>query len=265
MLEATQHGDNAFVTLTYDDEHLPADGSLKPTDTTNFLKRLRKTLPYKIRFYLVGEYGDQSWRPHYHAIVFGMDTCARGGSVYSLGRSSCCARCDSIREIWGKGHILCGSADREAIQYVCGYVAKKLTNKDDPRLAGRHPEYSRQSRQNGGLGLGFMHEVASTFLSFDLETREADVPVSLSHGRSPMPLGRYLRRKLRTMVGKDEKPPENVRNPLQEKMQNLLQASISTKKVGSYWSLKEEIKALGANRAMSLEAKSRIHKKRGNQ
>lgn len=264
MLEATQHGVNCFLTLTYDDDHLPSSGSLAPNDSKNFLKRLRKHFaPARIRFFLVGEYGDQTWRPHYHAIVFNMVTCSRGHTA--LHRTSCCPQCDAVRDIWGKGSVLLANADREAIQYVCGYVSKKLTNKNDPRLQGKHPEFSRMSNQNGGIGLGFMHEVASTFMSFDLETREADVPVSLSHGRQNLPLGRYLRRKLRLMVGKDEKPPENVPNPVQEKMLSLLQDSLATKKAGSYWSLKEEIKALGAARASSLEAKSLIYKKRGNQ
>lgn len=64
-----------FVTLTYADEylyriepHLPA--SLNKSHYVNFLKRLRKSLPYKIRFFGVGEYGSDSSRPHYHFMFF---------------------------------------------------------------------------------------------------------------------------------------------------------------------------------------------------
>ena len=55
-------GGNCFVTLTYDDDHVPKDKSgrlvLRPDDLKNFLKRVRKDVyPGKIRYYAVGEYG----------------------------------------------------------------------------------------------------------------------------------------------------------------------------------------------------------------
>ena len=62
--------DTIFVTLTYDDEHLPSDRSLVPRDLTLFFKRLRKDLgDRKIKYYACGEYGDTFGRPHYHAII----------------------------------------------------------------------------------------------------------------------------------------------------------------------------------------------------
>ena len=67
VVEAKQYDDNYFVTLTYDDAHLPAKNSLVPDDLQKFMKRLRKHFPNnKIRFFACGEYGDTSWRPHYH-------------------------------------------------------------------------------------------------------------------------------------------------------------------------------------------------------
>ena len=66
-----------FITLTYDDEHLSYtdNGSmcLNYKDTQLFWKRLRKAQPKgdpKIRYFLVGEYGSKTHRPHYHAILF---------------------------------------------------------------------------------------------------------------------------------------------------------------------------------------------------
>lgn len=65
MLEAAQYEDNCFITLTYDDEHLPLGMSLVPKDLQDFLKRFRSRIaPIKVRYYGVGEYGDQTQRPH---------------------------------------------------------------------------------------------------------------------------------------------------------------------------------------------------------
>lgn len=261
LLETKLHGDNSFITLTYNEAHKPLCGSLVKKDYQDFLKRLRKQHG-KFRYFLVGEYGDHSWRPHYHAILFGVPTCRHGQT--DIKRSYCCAACSGISTIWGKGNVYLGAVTQESVQYVCGYVVKKMTKKDDPRLLGRPPEFSSMSLKPG-IGHDFMHEVASTYLSFDLETRQADIPVSLSHGRSAMPLGRYLRRKLRTMVGMDEKPPENAPNTAKEKMHNLLQDKIASTPPGEFWSIKEVLTGADKGRAASLEYHHKLKAKRGSQ
>ena len=64
MLEAGQYKDNTFVTLTYSPENEPDGSSLEPKHTQDWLKRFRKAIaPLRVRYYLVGEYGEQSWRP----------------------------------------------------------------------------------------------------------------------------------------------------------------------------------------------------------
>ena len=85
MLEAKSHTNSAFITLTYNDEHLPftLDGltTLCKRDLQNYFKRLRRKLKYEIRYFAVGEYGTkksdittfEGERPHYHAIVFGIN------------------------------------------------------------------------------------------------------------------------------------------------------------------------------------------------
>lgn len=86
MLEKEYHDSSYFVTLTYNDEHVPksyyADPdtglahpslTLSKRDLQLFMKRLRAAFPNdKIRFYACGEYGPQTWRPHYHMILFGI-------------------------------------------------------------------------------------------------------------------------------------------------------------------------------------------------
>lgn len=74
MHEASLHKHNSFITLTYNDDMLPDYGALNYDHWTGFIKRLRDTIdPLRIRYYMVGEYGDYNLRPHYHAIIFGFD------------------------------------------------------------------------------------------------------------------------------------------------------------------------------------------------
>jgi hypothetical protein len=67
--------ENSFVTLTYNDANIPLYGGLDYFgDWTNFLKRLRLEIaPKRIRYFMIGEYGDLNLRPHYHCILFGYD------------------------------------------------------------------------------------------------------------------------------------------------------------------------------------------------
>ena len=69
VLESLYHDENLFITLTYDDDHLPADGLLYRSDVTKFIKRLRHYC--SVRYFGCGEYGTKNKRPHYHLILFG--------------------------------------------------------------------------------------------------------------------------------------------------------------------------------------------------
>lgn len=68
-----------FITLTYDNEHLPNDQLLHYDHVQKFLKRLRMRLSREyhidkhcIRYVCKGEYGGKNGRPHYHLLVWGM-------------------------------------------------------------------------------------------------------------------------------------------------------------------------------------------------
>lgn len=84
-----------------------------------------------------------------------------------------------------------------------------MTRFDDPRLGNRHPEFARMSLKPG-IGAGVLENVASVITRYNLLTREGDVPVTLAHGGHQMPLGRYLRKKLRKHLGLDERSPHVV-------------------------------------------------------
>lgn len=230
-LEALSHSSSAFITLTYSDEYLPKGGSLAPEETRDWLKRIRTAVsPHKLRYYLVGEYGDQTWRPHYHVALFGYPICAHGMSRYNRERESCCKACDLVRDTWGRGNIYSGSLGTKSAQYIAGYVTKKMTRFDDPRLQYRmlelgvnlHPEFCRMSLKPG-LGADYLHELASTIMEFDLAEMQGDVPSSLRHGSRLLPLGRYLRSKLRVLVGmKDGKAPQETLDAMEAEVFELL-------------------------------------------
>lgn len=263
MLEANQYSDNAFVTLSYDEEHLPrlpdGRGILVRQDLTNWLKRIRKALePFdrKIRFFGVGEYGDETWRPHYHIALFNYPTCRFGRSRYELGYKNCCYACDMVRDTWGRGNVLLGTLSTESAQYVCGYVTKKMTAKTDPRLDGRTPEFPAMSLRPG-IGGDAMWEVADTVMKFNLETPEGDVPSSLRHGSRTLPLGRYLTKRLRKMVGKDEKAPQGVLDKVKSELQPVRQAAFDASE-----NLSEAIAKKSAQAVRNMEARQKIFSQR---
>lgn len=225
MLEAACHRSSSFWTLTYSNENLRHSmsglSSLEPADTQLWLKRIRKAVaPLSLRFYLVGEYGDQTWRPHYHVALFGYPSCTGGR------RTECeCSVCKLVRDTWGLGHISGGVLETASAQYLCGYVTKKMTKTDDVRLGDRHPEFARMSLRPG-IGAHYLHELASVIMEFDLADSEGDVPSSLRHGKRLLPLGRYLRRKLRTYVGMEENAPSHVLETLKaETLQTVFEAT----------------------------------------
>lgn len=264
MLECNLHTENAFVTLTYSDEHLPEDGSLNPRHVQLFLKTLRKAVqPARFRFFCVGEYGDRSQRPHYHLALFGFPTCHRGRTDHR--KVNCCPPCDLLRTQWKYGGIDLGRLEPESAAYVAGYVTKKLTNRKDEYasqiLGDRHPEFARMSNRPG-IGADFMHEVASTLLEQNLEQTLEDVPSVLAHGKRILPLGVYLRKKLRVAIGRDQKAPLSVRQKTALKLQTMWQNSRSAPSGSKAFAYRQEIIKAGQGKRNSLEAKARIYKKR---
>jgi len=269
MLEATQHGDNSFVTLTYDDDHLPYTSGGLPTlvqdHLTRFLKRLRKAYqPQQLRYFYVGEYGTNTQRPHYHLALFNYPACSRGVTQLNR-RGTCCAVCDGLREIWGAGNVYSGQLENSSAAYIAGYVVKKFTNPEDKEtrdwLQGRKEEFARMSLKPG-IGAGFMPEVASVLLTHNLDT-QTDVPTSLRHGSLVRPLGRYLTRQLRSQIGREKNAPKEVLEAQKEKMRPLQEAAKAMAPKGSYsHTYKTLILEVNEGKYRQLMAKAKRTKKR---
>lgn len=156
--EQQMHRENCFITLTYSDEFLPPDWSLNYSHFQKFMKRLRK-LKGPSRFFMCGEYGDENFRPHYHACLFGVQfrdrqNWRKSASGFDTFRS------EELDRLWGMGHAELGELTFESAAYVARYVMKKVTGKDAERhyetfdpytgeIFNRTPEFARMSLKPG--------------------------------------------------------------------------------------------------------------------
>lgn len=153
ILESKNWAKNCFLTLTYDNEHLPKNRSLVKKDLQNFWKRLRKTQKEPIRYLACGEYGPKTLRPHYHAAVFNyIPTDLKTHSMNVEGDLLYTSK--KLEKIWGNGYVIIGQLTYKSAAYVARYVLKKAygaTNEWNTKH-GRQPEFTLSSRR-GGLGI----------------------------------------------------------------------------------------------------------------
>lgn len=156
MAELEYHDSAAFLTLTYNNDHLPVNAygdeengcaipstSLRKRELQLFIKRLRRAFPdQSLRYFACGEYGStdtgkgQTFRPHYHIIVFGLklddlEFFKRDKRGYDHFTSK------SIERIWSdpdthesKGFVDVEQVNSKTCAYVARYTLKKLYGKD---------------------------------------------------------------------------------------------------------------------------------------
>jgi len=189
-LEAGVNPPAFFLTFTYDEKHLPLDGSLDRWHLHGCFKRVRSA-GVRFRFFAVGEYGDHSFRPHYHAVIFGVPY--ESISVF--------------QEKWGMGFVDVKVCEGALFDYIAGYVCKKMTRSDDKRLNGRYPEYSRMSKRPGiGAGaVSHLSGVTTTQAGALHMSSTGDVPGVVRLDGKLRPIGPYLKRLLRSSAGYDSK------------------------------------------------------------
>lgn len=146
MAEQTTNPYNVYLTLTYADEYLDTN-NLSKRDVQLFLKRLRKNLKgRKIKYFAVGEYGDKTFRPHYHLIMFNV-------SFNDI---------DNINKSWNKGIVTIDPVQAGSIAYVCGYVNKKIADTEiDYNFLGYTPPFRLMSKS---LGLDFILKFQDDFI-----------------------------------------------------------------------------------------------------
>jgi len=174
------HAKNAntsyFVTLTYDTRFVPITSrgflTLDKRDVQLYFKKLRKAHPKDvvIKYYLAGEYGSKTFRPHYHIILFNADI-------------------EIIHKAWDKGEVHIGELTEASAAYTAKYINKgKIIpmHKNDDRL----PEFSLMSKK---LGLNYLSEKIINYHRADIERNF----ITLEDGKK-ISLPRYFREKIWT-------------------------------------------------------------------
>lgn len=156
-MEIKNYKNNAFLTLTYDNEHLPKQRSLIKKDLQDFWKRLRKT-GEKIRYLACGEYGPRTARPHYHAVV--LNYWPKDAKIYKKNiTGDTLYTSERLNKIWGNGYVIVGQVNYETAAYVARYVYKKAFGLDKNYFLKKKkaPEFTLSSRRPG-LGMEKMND-----------------------------------------------------------------------------------------------------------
>lgn len=198
LLESMEHPASCFITLTYREERKPKDGNLSKRPLQLFMKKLRQRVsPRRLRFYGVGEYGEKSWRPHYHVLVFGL-------SLMEV---------ETIKECWCEGFVHVGEVSAQSIGYVTGYMQKNMRKKGDPRLGGRTPEFCMMSLKPA-LGSNAIKPISESLQKEPGAPGIFDGVIQI--GRARYMVGRTLRDKVNQKLGvdKEQKKAENRRRML---------------------------------------------------
>lgn len=127
MHEAQVHDGRAwFATLTYSPEKIPEDGCVNVRDPQLWLKRLRKRVG-PLRYYLCAEYGTASDRPHYHALIYGVDFVDR--FLFERRSSGVVFKSATLEESWSHGLTEFSPLSWANAAYTVGYVTKKAKSR----------------------------------------------------------------------------------------------------------------------------------------
>lgn len=176
MHESKMHDFSVFVTLTYDDDHVPYDSSLNYRHFQLFMKRVRKHFASRVRFYMCGEYGELFSRPHFHACLFGVFFEDRE-FFRELDSGSKLWTSKTLSKLWPYGFCSIGDVTFESAAYVARYVMKKVTGPRadkhyeavDPvsgEVFSRIPEFTRMSLKPG-IGATFFQKYRSEIFPRD--------------------------------------------------------------------------------------------------
>lgn len=170
MKEAERSRSAFFVTLTYDNDHVPIspngfmtldrpreiDGHYKSSHVQLFFKKLRRgnddNVKWPIKYYMCGEYGSETYRPHYHVILFNATLENLIGlkyeNQYEYGNLVLDGKTEFLSDCWPCGHITIGDFTQGSVGYTLKYISKDSIvgkyGRDD-----RVREYSLMSKRLG--------------------------------------------------------------------------------------------------------------------
>ncbi len=108
-------GSSFFLTFTYDDDHLPLDGSISYRHMKNLIQTIRRKLSDTVRYLSQNEYGSAGGRAHLHLALFGIEI--DDLEIYNNKNSF---TSETINKIWGKGQVII-----QRLEFGnCYYIAK---------------------------------------------------------------------------------------------------------------------------------------------
>ena len=186
--ESQYHEHKYFITLTYDEAHLPIyesfkyidedgkvttyendgtwNGTLEPQDMNKFINTIRKYYERQgikgIKYFYCGEYGTETKRPHYHLILFGapLDLEQFYDWYVDPKHKKLHWKSHQIDKWWNKGMVDIAEVEWNCCAYVARYCMKKLDQENDARVyaeAGKIKEMIRMSRRPG-IGMRYYEE-----------------------------------------------------------------------------------------------------------
>lgn len=174
-----------FVTLTYNPENLPQGGNLDKPGVLQWLKDVQKRKTAPFRYYLVGEYGADSKRPHYHLAVFTTHP----------------AQISALRADWqSRGFTQAAEITIARAGYLANYTTKKLTKRGPDGLV---PEFRTSSRYPP-LGTEFVERVTAAYRTRPgraLIEKYGDVERTFRFGRKIYPFDSWALNKIREGLG----------------------------------------------------------------
>lgn len=176
-----------FVTLTYNEKNNTT--TLSKIDVQLFLKRLRQSVSkvdptIRIRYFLSGEYGSESVRPHYHMILFNLPYLKTVAETKMLIQAF-------IERDWQKGMVHVGSVTEASIMYTTKYMLKGSVIPE-----GLEPPFSLMSR-GSGIGSEYVKRM------MDWNSNDSERLFGIDSGRK-YNLPRYYKEKMYSKNKLDE-------------------------------------------------------------
>lgn len=188
-----------FLTLTYNNKHLPKNRTLVKKDLQNFFKRLRNHTNKHISYLACGEYGPKTIRPHYHCAIYNYKPTDL--KTYKMNHTEdMLYTSKTVERIWGKGYVIIGELSYESTAYIARYVVKKafgitnelhIKNKREPEfiLTSRRPALADEIRK---------HPI------WERIKKNGNVLVKTKNGVIARPIPQYLRKKWKDFENREE-------------------------------------------------------------
>lgn len=220
MLETGYHNTHGhpayFTTHTYSEATVPRTiEGIETLDKSSFRKWLQSQRKNHgpFRYYAVGEYGDNTFRPHYHMALF----------------SESSQQASAILESWQEkyGFITVTEITDERARYLANYTAKKLNKPDDPRLCfGQEPEF-RISSRNPPIGADFINVLYKTYTAragAQIIKDRGDIERTFRWNGRIYPIAPWILNKARERLGIPITHTERLTHPEYEKWHEIQEA-----------------------------------------